>query len=75
MGGIVDLVTDQVNGLLYEAGSPEALASALRQLIDDPERAAKLGSAAPAVKTVAQDAHEWDDVYERLRRSREAEAE
>ena len=75
MGGIVDLVTDQVNGLLYEAGSPEALTSALRQLIDDPARAAKLGSAAPAVKTVAQDANEWDDVYERLRRSREAEAE
>lgn len=75
MGGIVDLVTDQVNGLLYDASSPEALAAALRQLIDDPARAATLGSAAPPVKTVQQDAREWDDVYERLRRTREAGAE
>ena len=68
MGGIVDLVTDQVNGLLYDASSPAALAAALRQLIDDPARVTALGSAAPPVKTVEQDAREWDGVYERLRR-------
>ena len=75
MGGIVDLVTDQVNGLLYDASSPAALAAALQQLIDDPTRVAALGSGAPAVKTVQQDASEWDDVYERLRSTREAGAE
>jgi len=75
MGGIVDLVTDQVNGLLYDASSPAALAAALRQLIDDPARVTALGAAAPPVKTVEQDAREWDNVYERLQRSREAGAE
>ena len=75
MGGIVDLITDQVNGLLYDASSPAALAAALRQLIDDPGRVTALASAAPPVKTVQQDASEWDGVYERLRRSREAGTE
>ena len=75
MGGIVDLITDQVNGLLYDAPSPAALAAALSQLIDDPARVTALGSAAPAVKTVQQDAREWDTVYERLQRSHEAGAE
>ena len=75
MGGIVDLITDQVNGLLYDASSPAALAAALRQLIDDPGRVTALAAAAPPVKTVQQDASEWDGVYERLRRSREAGAE
>jgi glycosyltransferase involved in cell wall biosynthesis len=75
MGGIVDVVTDQVNGLLYDASSPAALAAALRQLIDDPARVAAMGSAAPPIKTVEQDAREWDAVYERLRHTREAGAE
>jgi len=75
MGGIVDLITDQVNGLLYDPSSPAALAAALRQLIDDPARVAALGSAAPPVKTVQQDAREWDTVYERLQRSHEAGTE
>ena len=75
MGGIVDLVTDQVNGLLYDASSPAALAAALQQLISDPARVTALGSAAPPIKTVEQDAREWDAVYERLRHTREAGAE
>jgi glycosyltransferase involved in cell wall biosynthesis len=75
MGGIVDLVTDQVNGLLYDASSPASLAAALQQLIGDPARVIALGSAAPPIKTVEQDAREWDAVYERLRHAREAGAE
>jgi glycosyltransferase involved in cell wall biosynthesis len=75
MGGIVDLVTDQVNGVLYDAVSPAALAAALRQLIDVPARVTALASAAPSVKTMQQDAREWDGVYERLRSSREAGTE
>jgi glycosyltransferase involved in cell wall biosynthesis len=74
MGGIVDLIADQVNGLLYEASSPAALAAALRQLIDNPSRVSDLASGAPPVKTVEQDSREWDDVYQRLRRTREAGA-
>ena len=73
MGGVVDLVTDQVNGFLYDASSPEALAAALMPLIDEPARAAALGAAAPLVKTVEQDAGEWDQVYSQLTRPREAE--
>ncbi len=41
-GGIPGLVTHDVNGLLYDAFSPSALAAALRTLIDDPERVRRL---------------------------------
>jgi glycosyltransferase involved in cell wall biosynthesis len=36
VGGLPDLVFPDVNGLLVPAGQPDQLASAIRQLIDDP---------------------------------------
>ena len=36
VGGLPDLVFPDVNGLLVPAGQPEQLASAIRQLVDDP---------------------------------------
>ncbi len=47
-GGIEDLVTDGVEGLLVPPGDAEALAAALRRVLSEPGLAARLGSAARA---------------------------
>jgi glycosyltransferase involved in cell wall biosynthesis len=66
VGGIPGLVADGVNGLLYEPFSVESLCATLQRLIDDPVLAEQLASAAPAVKTIDQDAREWERRYARL---------
>ena len=66
LGGIPDLVDDGVNGLTYEAFSPEALALALQRFLDEPGLAESLASRAPAVKTITEDAHEWEARYDTL---------
>ena len=48
VGGIPDVIEDGVNGLLIPAGDTQALAAAMRRLIDDPDFARKLGGAARA---------------------------
>ncbi|MCA1560226.1 MAG: glycosyltransferase [Acidobacteria bacterium] len=63
IGGIPGLVTDRHNGLLYDAPSPESLARALQQLIDDPTLVVRLAAKAPAVKTIDEDACQWDERY------------
>ncbi len=71
IGGIPDLIEDGVSGLLFESGSAADLARALRQLIDDPSRAAVLAAAAPRVKTMAEDAAAWEDAYAEIAMNRE----
>jgi glycosyltransferase involved in cell wall biosynthesis len=46
VGGVPDLISDGVEGLLVEPQDPEALAAAIGALLDDPQRAAKLGEQA-----------------------------
>jgi glycosyltransferase involved in cell wall biosynthesis len=65
-GGIPGLVVDGTSGLLFEPGSAADLARALKTLIDDPARIADLAAGAPAVKSVATDAAEWDRTYRDL---------
>jgi glycosyltransferase involved in cell wall biosynthesis len=62
-GGIPDLIEDNVSGLLFETGSPEDLAGRLRELIANPSRVTTLAAGAPRVKTIEQDAAEWEDAY------------
>ena len=50
-GGPAEIITDGVDGLLYEMGSVASLADALRTVSADPELLARLGSA--AVRTAA----------------------
>jgi glycosyltransferase involved in cell wall biosynthesis len=46
VGGIRDVITDEVNGLLVEPRSPQALADALVRVLGDPAEAARLAAAA-----------------------------
>jgi glycosyltransferase involved in cell wall biosynthesis len=48
VGGTPELVTDGETGLLVPTRDPEALAAALRRLLDDPELARRLGEAGRA---------------------------
>jgi glycosyltransferase involved in cell wall biosynthesis len=73
IGGIVDLVSEDVNGLLYEPTSPASLTQALRRLLDSPQLRARLAGAAPAVKTISQDADDWDARYRQLLAERRPE--
>jgi glycosyltransferase involved in cell wall biosynthesis len=45
VGGIVDLIEDDINGVLVEPGDTEALADALHSLLADPARLERLKSA------------------------------
>jgi glycosyltransferase involved in cell wall biosynthesis len=63
IGGIADLVADGSNGILYEPGAADQLAAALRRAMDDPSLPAALARAIPRVKSIAQDAREWEAAY------------
>jgi glycosyltransferase involved in cell wall biosynthesis len=69
-GGIDGLVTDGTNGLLYEPTSAAALGAALQRLVDHPEMLAAFSRQLPEVKTIAQDAREWDALYTEVRENR-----
>ena len=45
VGGVPDLIEDGVNGLLVPPDEPRALAAAIAELLGDPERRSKMGSA------------------------------
>lgn len=64
MGGLTGLVTDGVNGFLYDAYSPDDLRDRLQRFVDDPALAARLAGAAPPVKSIDDDAAEWERRYE-----------
>lgn len=67
LGGLADLVTHEQSGLLYEARSAPALAGALRRLLDEPGLRDRLARGAPEVKSIAEDAAEWDVRYRTAR--------
>ena len=66
IGGIPDLVEDGVSGLLVDPGSPEALAQALETLAADRPRLEAMTRQLPAVKSIDEDAREWDEIYRSL---------
>jgi glycogen synthase len=62
VGGIPEVVVDGETGLLVEPGDPVALADALRRVLDDPARAARMGEAGRR----RVEAHfSWDRIAER----------
>jgi glycosyltransferase involved in cell wall biosynthesis len=77
IGGIADLVEHGRTGLLYDPASPGELASALHALIEQPDLLDALTRhvrAAPRVKTIVDDAREWEETYGVILARREAVA-
>jgi len=74
LGGIADLVDDGRTGLLYDPASPIELRAALGGLIENPKRVHELAELARTVrvKTIAEDALEWERTYEDVLRRRAA---
>lgn len=66
MGGIPELITDGVNGFLYEPFRTDDLRDRLQRFVDDPSLADRMAARAPAVKTIADDAGEWERRYQAL---------
>jgi glycosyltransferase involved in cell wall biosynthesis len=63
MGGIADLVQHGMNGLLYDAESPDSLARALETVLANPACLDDWARRLPPVKSIADDAREWEEVY------------
>lgn len=66
-GGLPEIVTHGEDGLLYESGDADSLAQRVRELLEDPELAQRLGSTArvtswrfdPAAHAGAVAEHLW----------------
>jgi glycosyltransferase involved in cell wall biosynthesis len=63
MGGIPEFVVDGVNGRVYSADSPPALAAVLREVIENPSMLAEWRRRLPRVKSIRDDAAEWETIY------------
>ncbi len=63
MGGIPGLVEHEVGGLLYDAFSALELADQLERLVNEPRLLEQLRAGVPAVKTIADDARDWQVRY------------
>ena len=75
IGGIVDLVDEGRTGLLYDPASPLELQAVLRTLIENPQRLNELAEFArtmPRVKSIVEDAQEWERTYAEVLRGRPA---
>jgi glycogen(starch) synthase len=69
LGGLLDVVDDGVEGLHVPPGDAEALATALRRLLQDELLRSRLGAAGPAKAarfTLARVIHLLDGVYRRV---------
>jgi glycosyltransferase involved in cell wall biosynthesis len=65
-GGIPGLVADGRNGLIYDTFAADALRAALQRLVDEPALATRFAAAAPPIKSIEQDAREWEIRYDQL---------
>jgi len=66
IAGIAEGIEHGVSGLLFEAGNAAALRATLQRLIDEPDLLARLGAAAPAIKTDADEAEEMEWRYRQV---------
>jgi glycosyltransferase involved in cell wall biosynthesis len=66
VGGIPETVRDGENGRLFDPRAPDALTAILQTLIDDPSERVRLASGATPVKSIADDASDWEARYRQV---------
>lgn len=66
VGGIAEVVRDDVNGLLFERGNVDDLARVLLRVVDEPELLSQLTANIPPPRTVAQDMSEMMAIYDQV---------
>jgi glycosyltransferase involved in cell wall biosynthesis len=66
LGGVAELVSDQVDGLLIPPEDPEAWASAIAALAEAPERIARLRAGVRPPRTMDDVAQDMADLYRTL---------
>lgn len=66
LGGMAEMVTDGVDGRLFEAGSAEDLARVLRELATDHDLVSKLRSGIRSPRTVDDDVASLESLYKEL---------
>lgn len=62
-GGLTEVVQDEVDGELFEAGDSEDLARRLQRLVDEPERLQRYRDAVQPPKTLQAAVDEFEAVY------------
>ena len=72
VGSLADLVEHGKNGLLFEMGNADDLASQLRRLIDESSLLNRLRAGISEVRTIDQNAEELLDIYSRLVHGRQS---
>ena len=65
-GGMAEMVRHDIDGLLFAAGDPDALYTALQRLVDEPDLVDRLRGGAPRVLTIAEDAVQLRSIYDDL---------
>lgn len=79
VGGVPEIVTPSVDGLLFRAADAADLASAIERYLDDPAFAARVGLAARATVlkrfTIREMVRRYEGIYEEVLRGRTSEAE
>lgn len=63
--GLKDMIKSEVNGILYDVGSPEELKQAVIRLVEDKELARRLGSAA---RESYDKRYDYDDMLKQYKR-------
>lgn len=67
LGGMAELVTDNVSGLLFPAGDAEALARVIKRLLAEPGLLDRLRQGIPPVKSIEDNVSELTAIYQDLR--------
>jgi glycosyltransferase involved in cell wall biosynthesis len=63
LGGMAEMVSHEVNGLLFERGNADDLARQLRRMIDEPGLLERLKTGIPKVKTIEEEVGELETLY------------
>lgn len=72
LGGMAEMVSHDVNGLLFERGNAEDLAGQLRRLIEEPGLLERLMTGITKVKTTEEEVGELETLYRELVQKRKS---